>query len=121
MGLIQNKLRQNSFQSMSFLFFSIFIWHGIIDIIMFPIYLSIATKEIGGAKDRFTWDWRRTLRNDTPSIRRVWWTSLPQGVQPFPSIFGRRRMLEGLQSFHGNTWRKIFQFLTTSPTSVVYV
>jgi hypothetical protein len=52
MGLIQNKLRQNSFQSMSFLFFSIFTWHDIIDINMFPIYLSIATKEVGGGKAR---------------------------------------------------------------------
>jgi hypothetical protein len=52
MGLIQNKLRQNSFQSMSFLFFIIFIWHVIIDINMFPIHLSIATKEVGCGKDR---------------------------------------------------------------------
>ena len=51
MGLIQNKLRQNSFQSMSFLIFSIFTWHDIIDINMFPIYLSITTKEVGGGKD----------------------------------------------------------------------
>ena len=52
MGLIQNKLRQNSFQSMSFLFFIIFIWHVIIDINMFLIYLSIATKEVVYVKDR---------------------------------------------------------------------
>ena len=51
MGLIQDKLRKNSFQSMSFLFFRIFTWHDIIDINMFPIYLSIATKEVGGGKD----------------------------------------------------------------------
>jgi hypothetical protein len=52
MGLIQNKLRQNSFQSISVLFFSIFTWHDIIDINMIPIYLSIATKEAGGGKER---------------------------------------------------------------------
>ena len=38
---------------MSFLFFSIYTLHDIIDIIMFLIYLSIATKEVGGGKDRF--------------------------------------------------------------------
>jgi hypothetical protein len=37
---------------MSFLFFSTFTWYDIIDINMFPIYLSIATKEAGGGKDR---------------------------------------------------------------------
>jgi hypothetical protein len=52
MGLIQNKLRQNFFQSMSYLFFFILIWHVIIDINMFLIYFSIATKEVGYVKDR---------------------------------------------------------------------
>ena len=52
MVLIQNKLRQHSFQSMSFLFFSIFTWNDIIDINMFPKYLSIAIKEVRGGKDR---------------------------------------------------------------------
>jgi hypothetical protein len=52
MGLIQNKLRQNPFQCMSFLFFNIFTRHDIIDIHMLPIYFSIATKEVGGGKDK---------------------------------------------------------------------
>ena len=33
---------------MSFLFFIIFTWYDISNINMFPIYLSIATKEVGG-------------------------------------------------------------------------
>ena len=60
MGLIQNKLRQNSFQSMSFLFFSIFTWHDIIDINMFPIYLSITTRGD-------PWAGLKIIRNKIPS------------------------------------------------------
>ena len=46
--LIQYKLSQNSIESMSFLFFIIFTWYDICDINMFPIHLSIATKDVGG-------------------------------------------------------------------------
>jgi hypothetical protein len=54
-GEIRGKLRGNlegGSAQPSLLFFSIFIWHGIIEINMFPIYLSIAMKEVGGGKDR---------------------------------------------------------------------
>ena len=38
-------------------------WHVIIDINMFPIYLSITTKEVGGGKDRLRrgapWAWSK--------------------------------------------------------------
>ena len=54
-GLIQNKLSQNSLQSITFLFFIIFIWHDIIDINLFSICLSIATKEVGGEEVSPSW------------------------------------------------------------------
>ena len=46
-GLIQNKLSQNSFQSMSVSFLILFTWHHIKNIDIFPYCLSIATKEVG--------------------------------------------------------------------------
>ena len=54
-GSIQNKLSQNSFQSMSFLFFMLFTWHYIKDINIFQICLSITTKELGGEEARPCW------------------------------------------------------------------
>jgi hypothetical protein len=49
---IQNKLSQNSVQSMSFLLYIINTWHDISDINIFPTYLSIAKKEVGGDEVR---------------------------------------------------------------------
>ena len=51
-GLIQNNLSQNSFQSMCFVFFIVNTCNDMIGINVFPIYLSIAIKEVGGGKDR---------------------------------------------------------------------
>ena len=55
-----------------------------------------------GAVQKHMLDWPRTSKSVTPSIRKIWWMSLHQGGQPYPSIFGRKKTLAGIQLFHGN-------------------
>ena len=85
-GLIQNKLSQNSVQSMSFLFFIIFTWYVISDLNMFPIYLSIATKEVGIDKVRSRWGAPRAWFK----ISRV---KILSKVCPFYSLLSSHGML----------------------------
>jgi hypothetical protein len=83
---IQNKLSQNPFQSMHFLFVIINTWHDINYINIFPTYLSFAIKEVGG-------DAVRSRRGAPKTLFKISWVKIPSKVCTFYSLLSTHAMI----------------------------